>query len=69
MARCVMDDAFVIAMSSVLMASADACAKFVKLVDIRYYHEFDSSFIWRDRETREASIADMRSVRASISSE
>lgn len=34
----------------------------MKVVDTRYYHEFDASFIWRDHEVREATISELRQV-------
>ncbi|KAG2860087.1 hypothetical protein PC110_g4069 [Phytophthora cactorum] len=34
----------------------------LKLQDTRYYHEFGDDFVWRDHETRESTIGDIKRV-------
>lgn len=34
----------------------------LKLQDTRYYHEFGDDFVWRDHETRESTIGDIKQV-------
>lgn len=63
-------DAKVLALGFVSAASSNHLIPFidlrqsVKLLDTRYYHEFGSTFIWRDHEVRAASMVELRKVRS-----